>query len=243
MKIAICEDNASELDAIYGYIRNYCEKNSFLIDIHAYNSGEALLDAFLREKFDVIFMDIVMGGMSGIDVARKIRETALPCIILFTTVSEEYSLDAYSVDGAAYVLKPLDAGKMDRALEKCRREFMRNSRFITVPISRQGETRLPLAGIRYVEVYGRDVWFHADSDKIKTSRMTLDEVERALDGSPFLRCHRCYIVNMNYVDKLKNGVFLMKNGDSVPIRRRGYSEILSSFNEFIAKSDFWGDSI
>ena len=242
MNVAICEDNAADLESICGYIKNYCARNCFLIDICTYNSGNALLNAFSSKKFDIIFMDIIMDGMSGIDTARKIRETDPSGILIFITTSKDYSLDAYSVDGTAYVVKPLDEKKMIRVLDKCRQEFMKSSRYITVPVGRQEETRLSFAGIRYVEVYNKEVLFHADSKVIRTRRMTLDDVFLALGGEPFLRCHRSYIVNMNYVDKLHNGVFLMKNGDSVMVRKNGYSQVQFAYSDFISKRYFWGDS-
>lgn len=242
MQVAVCEDNPVELAAICSYIQTYCEKNSFLIDIQAFDSGEALLESFRHQKFDVVFTDVVMQGMSGIEMARKIRETDPACVLVFITSSADYAFDAYSVRGRIYVKKPVNESSMNMALNECRLEFVKNSRFITVTIGRQMEVHLPLTGICYVEVYNKNILFHMDSDTVTTQRMTLEEVERILGGSPFLRCHRCYIVNMNHVDKLKNGVFTMKHGDNVPVRKNGYADVQLAFGDFLTEK-FRNDAI
>jgi DNA-binding LytR/AlgR family response regulator len=180
-----------------------------------------------------------MDGMNGIEAARRIREADPVCILIFMTISDEYALDAYSVDGIAYLRKPVIEGDVIRVLGRCVGVFLKNSRYITVPRGRSDEVRLPLAGIRFVEVFDKEVVFHADAEKISTLRMSLDEAERALGGSPFLRCHRSYIVNMNYVEAIRNGAFLMKNGFKVPIGKNRHTGSLSAFSDFIAQMGFW----
>ncbi|MDR0468746.1 MAG: LytTR family DNA-binding domain-containing protein [Peptococcaceae bacterium] len=239
MIIAVCDDDGAVLKTVSGCISHYCETNRFLADVRAYRSGEELLDAFSQEPIDLIFLDVYMGGMTGVETARKIRETDPACILVFMTVSDEFALDAYSLDGIAYLRKPVIEQDVLRVLGKCIGVFLKNSRFITIPIGRRDEIRLPFAAIRFVEVFDKEVVFHSDADKISTMRMSLDEVERALGGSPFLRCHRSFIVNMNYVEKIRNGAFLMKNAATVPIGKNRYAEIRSAFSDFIARVSFW----
>jgi DNA-binding LytR/AlgR family response regulator len=239
MNIAVCDDDGAVLKAVADCISHYCETNRFLADVRSFQSGEELLDAFSREPFDLVFLDVYMSGLTGVETARKIRETDPVCILVFMTVSDEFALDAYSVDGIAYLRKPVIEQDVLRVLGKCVGVFLKNSRFITVPRGRRDEIRLPLAGIRFVEVFNKEVVFHADAETISTMRMSLDEAELALDGSPFLRCHRSFIVNMNYVESIRNGTFLMKNGSSVPIGKGRYAEIRSMFSDFIARTSFW----
>jgi len=235
MKIAVCEDNTEDRDLIQHYITSYCKKNHFLVDIDAYDDGCALLNAYSKENYQVLFLDIVMAGISGIEAARKIREQNDQCLIVFITISKDYSLDAYGVDGLTYVLKPLDEKKMSKALDKCRRVLTESSRFITIPADGQGSLDIPVSQIHYIEVYNKKVIFHAGDQNFTASRMNLDKICEMLGGEPFMRCHRSYIVNMNYIDQIKKGKFIMKNGDSVLIPLRAYKEVQTAFGRFLTK--------
>lgn len=235
MKIAVCDDNTKDRHRIYNYIENYCTTNGFLVELFAYSDAESLLEAYFEEKFNIIFMDIIMGNMTGIDAARRIREHDASCIIVFTTVSEQYSLDAYSVDGLAYLLKPAREEEVERVLDKCRREFVKNSKFISVSTKEQGDIDIPLAEILYIEVRDKQIDIHLDTKMIVTTHMPLEKISELIGGEPFLRCHRSYIVNMNHVDKLHDGVFLMKNGEEVLIPKRNYKEIQKLFGDYITK--------
>ena len=239
MKIAVCDDDGAVLEAVTGYISRYCEAKRFLADIRAFTSGEALLDAYRAEKFDLIFLDVYMGAVTGVDAARRIRESDPVCILVFMTVSDDFALDAYSVDGMAYLRKPVKESDVLKVLNKCAGALMQSSRFLTVPIGRRDDVRLPIAGIRLVEVFNKEVVFHGDGENISSMRLSLDEVERALGGSPFLRCHRSFLVNMNYVERIRNGAFIMKNGVEAPISKNRYPEIQSAFSDFIARTGFW----
>ncbi|MGL6201123.1 MAG: LytR/AlgR family response regulator transcription factor [Lachnospiraceae bacterium] len=235
MKIAVCEDNAADLNQICEYINKYCEVNQFLVDIDTYSSSETLLEAFPKEKYTIIFLDIIMDGLSGIDAARKIRALNQPCTIVFITVSKEHSLEAYSVDGAAYVLKPLSAENMNRALDKCRRDFLSSSRYITVAVKEMGMIDIPIADLLFVEVDNKTLFLHAGTQIYKTSQKTMKELAKELNGAPFIRCHRSYIVNMSHVETLKKGEIILTSGDKVNFPIRSYTKVQKAFGNYLTK--------
>lgn len=234
MNIAICDDNAADGEVIYGYIKSYCEMNCFMCDIQRFESGEELLSHFVPGLFHIIFLDIYLTGISGMDTAKIIREADPNCTLIFITVSSDHALDAFSVQADSYLVKPVDEEKMTKTLALCRQEFLKYSRYIEVTANYQSQ-RIPLVNIQYVEVFGKVTLLHLDTSIVKTY-MPLDEIERKLGGIPFLRCHRCYIVNMNYVDDLREQSFLMRNGDSVPIRKNGRAEVKLTMARFMTGS-------
>jgi DNA-binding LytR/AlgR family response regulator len=119
-------------------------------------------------------------------------------------------------------------------MHSCRFEFEKNSRTIEIPQS--GENILvSIADLLYVEVFDKESVFHLKRGKI-TTRLPLEIVETRLGGAPFLRCHRSYIVNMNYVDDMREEDFLMRNGSVVPIRKNGRKEVRMAMANYIAKS-------
>lgn len=241
MKIAVCEDNAAELDAICGYIEKYCARNCYLKDIHRFSGGEELLAAFAPGEYQIIFLDIYMGGLSGVETARKIRESDPNCTLIFITVSGEHALEAYSVKAIAYVKKPLNAKNVAEALDMCKETLQKNARVIRVPVGYGNIVEIPLPAIRYVEVYNKEAVFHL-SDKTISVRIPLDEIEKTLNGDPFLRCHRSYIVNINYLDDVREQDILLKGGQLAPLAKNKRAEIKLSLARFIAQGAWEKDA-
>lgn len=236
MNIAVCEDNADDAGIICGYLQEHLDKNGFIGDIHTFTSGEAMLAACSSGLlFDAVFLDIYMGGMTGIETAQKMRDTDPGFALIYITSSDDYARQAYSLRACAYVSKPVQADEMNLAFAQCREVFLKSARFIKILSERQS-IRIPLVKILYVEVFNRDAVFHLTTGIVKTA-LPLDEIEHEL-GSPFLRCHRSYLINMNFVDRLCEQDILMKNGDAIPMRRRGRSEIRGTYGDFLTNRLF-----
>jgi DNA-binding LytR/AlgR family response regulator len=123
---------------------------------------------------------------------------------------------------------------MEGAMHACRFAFEQNSRTIELPQG-GGNVLVSIADLLYVEVYDKESVFHMKRGKMSV-RLPLETVETLLGGAPFLRCHRSYIVNMNYVDDMWEADFLMRNGDIVPIRKNGRKDVRLAMANFIAKS-------
>ncbi|MDL2238511.1 LytTR family DNA-binding domain-containing protein [Christensenellaceae bacterium OttesenSCG-928-K19] len=234
MNIAVCEDYAPDRILLCGTIENYFSRMGYAGELCCFETGEELLAAFSSGSFDIVFLDIFLPGISGVDVARKIREADPDCILLFTTVSLDHALDGFEVQASGYVVKPIDQEKMDKALYMCREVLSKNGRTIEIPSGRDGSLSLPLGNILYIEVYGKFSLFHMQGGVFE-ARQPLDEIEQRLGGIPFLRCHRSYIVNMNYVDEIDAESFVMKNGDLVPMRKNGRREVKITFSRFLAR--------
>ena len=234
MNIAVCEDNAAEADTLCALVRDYCIRHSYEGRVEAFTSAEALMRAFCPGSFDLIFLDIFLPGLSGMDAARKIRETDRDCMLVFSTFSEDFAMEGFLVHAAGYILKPLSPGKIDDAMYTCRHLFAQNSRLIEIP-GGDGCIRLSVSDLYYAEIYGKEAVFHMKRGRI-SARLPLDELETRLGGSPFLRCHRSYIVNMNYVDDMRDHDFVMRNGDVVPIRMNGRKQVRMAMARFAAGS-------
>jgi len=234
MNIAILEDNQADRDALCSYIRLYCRENCFVAHIESFDTGEALLDAFSPSSYDLIFLDIFLPGISGVDTALKIRETDRDCMLVFLTDSPDFTMDGFMVQAAGYVVKPISRIKMSNAMHACRFVFEQNSRAIELSVGGK-DILISIADLLYVEVFGRDTVFHMKRGNLK-SRLSLEIVEKRLSGAPFLRCNRSYIINMNYVDDMREDDFLMRNGDLVPIRKNNRKEIRMAMANFTARS-------
>jgi DNA-binding LytR/AlgR family response regulator len=223
MNIAIGEDKAQDREAIRSILDDYIKQNGYVGEISVFVSGEELLDTLSLGLFDVIFLDIYMGCINGIETAKRIREIDPTCVIIFITSSKDHSLESYSVRGSAYVIKPIREKEMQNALFQCREIFLRNALYIEIRADRT-DVKIPLIKIYYVEIFGNYALFHTIAGEYK-ARMTLDEVEQKLGGKPFYRCHQSYIINSNHVGGLGGNDIMMKNGDAVPMRKNGRDAI------------------
>lgn len=237
MKIAICDDNPQDTAQIHCLLKNHLDKNGFTGEILTFTSGEALLDAFAVCSYDIVFLDIYLKGMDGMQTAEKLRKMDSDFALVFITVSQEHALQSYSYRPSYYVCKPVKCQDIENAFLQCRHVFLKNARFITVNSSR-AQIRVPLIKIIYVETYGRETVFHtADGDIKTTARLRLDELEQKL-GSSFLRCHRSYIVNMNHVESIQTDNFQMRSGIRIPLRQRRRQALRDAFADFVTNRLF-----
>lgn len=233
MRIAVCEDHAGDRTLLCETIRRYFDRMGYAGEISAYDTGEAFLENFSSGAFDMLMLDIYLPGMSGVELARKIRQADTNCLLFFVTVSLDHAMEGFEVQASGYVVKPVSQEKIDKALYMCRDLLARSARAIEIPNGRGKSLSLPLINIQYVEVYGKAVMFHLHGGVLE-ARLTLDETERALSGGSFLRCHRSFIVNMNHVEDIGVDHFIMKNGDLVPTRKNGRKEVKQQFARFMA---------
>jgi DNA-binding LytR/AlgR family response regulator len=239
VNIAICDDVAADAEEIRDYLLAYFEQNGFSGNIRLFDSGEALLAAFEPGRFDVFFLDIFMDGVSGVDAARRIRESDPHCLLVFITVSDSHMRDGFALRAASYVEKPLTPEKLELAFAQCRSLFMKHARYIEITLMQRG-FKVPFTGLIYAEVLGKSVFFHTSTGETYEARMKMADVAQQLAGSPFLRCHNSYIVNLNYVETVRGTNLVLKCGRSIPIRKNGRRAVISALNEFLSERLFEG---
>ena len=231
MNIAICDDSADDLETVRRFLIEHFENNGFVGDIKTFSSGETLLSAFAPGVFDAVFLDIYMGGMTGMKTAEKMRRADPNFALVFITSSENHAVNAFTLRANGYVTKPIKKEPLTAALLQCQPVFLRNARSIEVTSNRQN-IRIPLIKIYYIEVYNHDVLIHTLDGVIKTST-PLNKIETDV-GRPFLRCNRSYLVNMNYVTDIGEQGVIMSNRSIVPLRQQGKAEIREAYADFIS---------
>lgn len=234
MRIAICDDRMEDSARLSALLRDYLDENSLTADVELFTSGEALLEAALPGKYQIIFQDIYMdeNGVTGMQAAEIIRERDDEVSIIFTTTSVEHGPQSYAVDAAYYIVKPVDTEKLRKALEKCRAQLDCYARTIEITVNRQPQ-RIRLRDIYYAEVFRHDALLRTVSGELK-ARMTFGELMELLGGFPFIPCHRSYVVNLAHVADLRGTDFIMKNGDNAPISKTYQEQAEKAFREF-----FW----
>lgn len=232
MDIAICEDLEVDRQALIHMIKKYCSDYNLEVKLSTYNNGNDLLSNFTYGKFKLIFLDIYINNddLTGIEIAKQIRINDQECIIVFMTTSRDHALDAFEVDAMQYLVKPVDYNKIKHIFNKIQKLFSEDMRFIEVP-SNGLSMKILLKDIYCIEVYNKTCLIHTGLHTIKTYT-PLSKLWELLDGSPFLRCHRSYIVNMFYIDDILENDFLLKNGYKIPIRKEASSDIKQTYSDY-----------
>lgn len=231
IKIALCDDDAHILNGIEKFIDRYCmERNREIVHKNFSGSLELLAEIERGVRFDILFLDILMPGQNGIETATEIRGYDSNIKIIFLTSSAEFAVQSYMVEAFFYQLKPLRwegfSRVMDSALEKCAHELGES-----LILRCKGQlTRMELGRLEFCEVIHRTLLFHLTSGKVLESTGSLDELDRKL--SPygcFLRIHRSYIVNLDYVQNISYRAVTMACLTEIPIPRGKYNEIKDLF--------------
>ena len=234
MRIAICEDRADEAARLQSMLERWIEIQQLQADIAVFESGEVLLAAFEPGEFQIVFMDIYLGGQSGVETCRAIRKRDGECALILTTSSPDHGLDGFAVGAAHYLIKPIRPDALDEALRRCRHLLEGHGRVLEVSINRS-QLAIPLRSILCIEVFGNNCVVHTQTQR-HTVYATLESLRDQLDPAVFLRCHRSYVVNLVHVSGLDEQGFVLRDGGLVPVGRTLRATARQAWDGFIADS-------
>ena len=226
MDIAVVDDEKTIREHICALI----EKQKPGSHIEAYATGEELLAS--GKRFDIVFLDIQMGGMNGIEAARKLRERQEDTVLIFITGIKEYVFDALDLYAFHYLLKPVDEGKFAEVLQRAAGEAKKKKEKKCLFIRTKNLT-LDQSDILYIESRAKKLEIHTTgADKAIEIYAVMDELEGQL-GEDFYRCHRAYIVNMAQITEYDNESITLTNGDKVYLAKKKYSEFVKAYMWFL----------
>lgn len=234
MRIAIVDDLPSDCEKLYTDICKWASETRTPLEPlpELFSNGEELLENIEKTSYDIIFLDIYMTGITGMDTARAIRRANMDCRIIFTTQTPDFAVESYDVDSSYYLLKPCSYEKLSQALNRCRSFVQERERFIMIPC-RDGRERLYLHNIAYTEYLNRRIVIHLKNGSQYTLSMRQADFADILLRYPFFcDCIRGVLVNFESVAKLERDRFLLKNGQYVPISRLKYQHVREKFLEY-----------
>lgn len=228
------------------------EKEKDIVLLPSAKTGEELIELYFEHRPDVLFLDIEMPGLTGVEAAKQIsRSTSKPPLFVFTTAYDSYAIDAFEIEAVDYLLKPFDQPRLQQTLERVRSRLQeRKSGVIeeqpTGAVTRanskllidDGEKMIVLSpkAIYYAVPSQRMLEIHTENGVIE-SKMTLQDLERKLEGLSFFRTHRSYLVNLDHILEITpwfNGAYNItlkdKERTTVPVSRSARKALFERFS-------------
>jgi len=230
IKLAICDDNRIDVDYLSLLVRSWAAAEGHTVKPSVFPSAEAFLcqEGEHGTDFDVLLLDIEMGRMNGVELARQIRTKNKLSQIIFVTGYNDYIADGYDVDALQYLLKPIDPAKLEQTLSRAAQRLQKNERFLLLELPEE-VLRIPFGEIRFLDVFGKIVTVHAGQNH--SLRTTLSGLLERLDDS-FVRVGRSLVVNLDHVQRITHTQILLDSGEQLPLPRGTYDELNRAFIHF-----------
>lgn len=228
IEIILCEDQIEHQKTIAKLLEKILGENNIDYSLEIYISGEELIDNY-PENTDIFILDIQMDKVTGMDVARKIREIDKnKPEIIFTTSLIEYIQEGYEVRAYRYLLKPIKYDDFKNQILNCVDEIL-NKRDKFILVENKNETyKINIDDITYIEIQRKDMSIHTEN-KIYEAKMTMNKIEKELKNHNFYRCHKSFLVNIDYVENIKQYVAILENKEEVLVSRHRFKDFKSKF--------------
>lgn len=221
-KLAICDDSEADRQYVLSMVRRWAAEAGHTVQIDAFSSAESFLFHYAGERdYDILLLDIEMGAMDGVSMAKQLRRDNDTVQIVFITGYCDYISEGYEVAALHYLMKPVKEEKLFSVLDRAAEKLAKNEKVLTLESG--GEmVRLPIYQIRYADVFGNYVTIHAQTDV--TVKMPLGKLEKALDER-FYRVGRSAVVNLTQISRVTKTEIRLSDGTVLPLPRGAYDGV------------------
>ena len=234
IKIAFCDDDMEVLHQMNELLDRYRVERNEDITYAAFQSPFELLTEIEKGiRPDILFLDVVMPGQYGMDVAKEIRQYDTNMKIIVLTSSPEFAVESYSVGAYFYQLKPIWEESFFRLMDAVLAECEKKKKNSLILRSKDGITRIDLQQLEYCEVLGRKLLFHLEDGAVLESAGSLDDLAgQLMQYSNFFRPHRSFLVNMEYIQNISSRSIKMVTDPEIPIPHGKCSDIKNTYMEY-----------
>lgn len=221
-KVAICDDNKTDAKFVLSMLNLWAKRHQLSIQTECFSSAESFLFRYAEDKtFDILLLDIEMGAMDGVEMARQIRKENETVQIVFITGYSDYIAEGYEVAALHYLIKPVNQEKLFSVLDRAAKKLLQNERCLNLTLS--GEmVRIPFYEIGYLDVHQNYVTVHGKQEY--TVKRSLGEFEKVLDER-FFRVGRAMIINLGYITRVTKTEVYLSNGEKLPLPRGAYESL------------------
>lgn len=227
LNIAICDDEPLAIDFIAFTLQNWAKMNHYILHISTFASAEQFLFEYASNKdFDILFLDIQMGNMNGIELARKIRLNNANVQIIFITALADYISEGYEVSALHYLVKPVRKEKLFSVMDRAVLTMRKREPFLLLTMN-QTLSRVPVSSVISAEAFAHYVLVTAQTGTCEL-RENISVLSEQL-GNDFVRPHRSYLVNLRYIHSISKTEILLDTGVVIPLSRYNYQKVNQAF--------------
>ncbi|HHT67152.1 MAG TPA: response regulator transcription factor [Erysipelotrichaceae bacterium] len=232
IKIAIVDDINEHALMLKDFLLRYATENHFTFEIDIYNNAVPFIEKY-KADFDVVFFDILMPYLDGVNAARALREKDSNVILFFITATQQYALEGYEVDALDYILKPISYYEFALKFTKAIKKLGTKQPSSIVVKTNKGYKRIFEHDILYVEVIAHHCYFHT-KDGVFKQYQTMKNVIKILNSDTFVKCNNCYLVNLAYVSSVKNHSVIV-NGEALLMSHPRKKEFTNRYLAYASK--------
>lgn len=216
IRIGICDDEKYMSDKIRAMVSGFFRERNIEILILQFSGGEELLE--YDKQIDILFLDIQMKGIDGVETAKKLRRRNFKGFLIFITVLKEMVFQSFEVQPYDYLVKPVEEQYFEKMMERLLASI-KNAREENLLVQKGYESRIvPIGDIVFCEIIDRKIYLHLMSSEVVDYYERIENLEKKLNHG-FFRCHRSYLIHLKYLKGYKNGTAYMENGREIPVSR------------------------
>ena len=229
MRIAVIDDQPADRDYIAALVSRWAKDRDTAVTTVPFPSAEAFLFDYSEDRdFDILLLDIEMGAINGVELAKTVRAENEAVQMVFITGFPDFIAEGYEVSALHYLMKPVDRDKLFSVLDRAAVNLRKAERWILLP-SGDGQTRVRLDRILYAEAFGHNLTVHTEDGDF-AFRKTIGAWEAELGPvAGFVRCHRSVLVNLRYVSKIMKTDVVLDNGTVLPLARNAAQAVNLAF--------------
>ena len=227
--ITVCDDEKYMSEKIAKMVKDFFTRKKIEISILQYSSGEELLKS--GTETDILFLDIEMQGINGMETARRLRAENYQGFLIFITILKEMVFQSFEVSPFDYLVKPVKEENFLKTMERLLLSMQSNEKANLLIQKGHESSIISFGDIIYCEIIDRKVYLHLKTGEVMDYYDRIENLQKKLDKK-FFKCHRSYLINLNYLKSYKNNMAYMANGLEIPVsrlRRKEFSKVILQY--------------
>lgn len=223
MRVVICDDDALQREHLTQLVRQFWKLRGSPVDVAVFSSSEAFLfDYDGDQNVDVLLLDVEMGDMNGVDLAKELRRREATASIVFITGYPDYMAEGYDVSALHYLLKPVSREKLFAVLEKAVTAAAAQPRFLLLPDGKE-LVRVREQDVLYAEAQGHYLLLNTVDETLRLRMTVADFLQYG--GAAFFKCSRSFAVGLRHVRRITKTTVCMENGVEIPLGKGLYDAL------------------
>lgn len=241
MKIAVCDDNVKDLVLLEHLLKKYQKlRPGTKFETETFTEPSKLTEHIQNKKLaDIYILDILMSEITGIEIGKQIRTSGQENVIIYTTSSDDFALEAYNIHAVRYLLKPLEEAKFFESLDYAFSHKKKEKGPVFSVKTKNGLVSVPCSSIEYIENASRMLDIHlTNGEQLKSifiRKSFEEELGALIHHQDFIQVHKSFFVNLNYINKLEGNNAVMDSGTSIPISKKNFANVKRKYLLFVSE--------